>query len=172
MVIVSGATAPVASTRMCICPDTLAGMAELPVHDLPDTAVDVLRRRARAAGLPLSRYIGRELVALAGRRTADDAVVEFLESEGRDLAPQIDDDAVALVRRYDLSIEALDVLGRRARSAGVPLGEYARRELVRLARRSTVEDALLEFREVQERDPSPRLDMAEIAAAVRYARGE
>ncbi|MFG3614729.1 hypothetical protein [Nocardia sp. NPDC047654] len=147
-------------------------MAELPVHDLPDTAVDVLRRRARAAGIPLPRYLGRELVALALRRTADDTVVEFLESEGRDLAPEIDADAVALVRSYDLPIETLDVLGRRARSAGLPLGEYVRRELIRLARQSTVEDALLEFRELQEREPGLRLDMAEIAAAVRYARGE
>ncbi|MGK8523533.1 hypothetical protein ACRS6B_19180 [Nocardia asteroides] len=147
-------------------------MAEPPVHDLPDAAVDVLRRRARAAGLPLRRYIGRELAALAGRRTPDDTVVEFPQSEGRDLALPIDDDTVALVRRYDLPIEALDVLARRARSAGLPLREYVRRELVRLARRTTVDDALLEFREVRERDPGLRLDMAEIAAAVRYARGE
>jgi hypothetical protein len=147
-------------------------MAELPVHDLPDTVVDVLRRRARAAGLPLPRYLGRELVALALRRTADDTVVEFLESEGRDLAPEIDADAVALVRSYDLPIETLGVLGRRARSAGLPLGEYVRRELIRLGRQTTAEDALLEFREVQEREPGLRLDMAEIAAAVRYARGE
>jgi hypothetical protein len=147
-------------------------MAELPVHDLPDSAVDVLRRRARAAGLPLPRYLGRELVALALRRTADDTVVEFLESEGRDLAPEIDADAAALVRSYDLPIETLDVLGRRARSAGLPLGEYVRRELIRLGRQTTAEDALLEFREVQEREPGLRLDMAEIAAAVRYARGE
>ncbi|MEU1544667.1 hypothetical protein [Nocardia sp. NPDC005745] len=147
-------------------------MAELPVHDLPDAAVDVLRRRARAAGLPLPRYLGRELVALALRRTADDTVVEFLESEGRDLAPEIDADAAALVRSYDLPIETLDVLGRRARSAGLPLGEYVRRELTRLGRQTTAEDALLEFHEVQEREPGLRLDMAEIAAAVRYARGE
>ncbi|MBF6336171.1 hypothetical protein IU450_09775 [Nocardia abscessus] len=147
-------------------------MAELNVHDLPDATVDVLRRRARAAGLPLPQYVGRELDALARRRTADDTVVEFLESEGRDIAPEIDEDAVTLVRIYDLPIEALDVLGRRARCAGLPLGEYTRRELVRLARQTTVEDALLEFREVQEQAPDLRLDMAEIAAAVRYARGE
>ncbi|MGK8509420.1 hypothetical protein ACRS5S_15675 [Nocardia asiatica] len=147
-------------------------MAELPVHDLPDAAVDVLRRRARAAGLPLPQYAGRELAALARRRTADDTVVEFLESEGRDTTPEIGDDAVALVRDFDLPIEALDVLGRRARCAGLPLGEYARRELIRLARQNTVEDALLEFREAQEKMPDPQLDMAAIAAAVRYARGE
>ncbi|MFE7741928.1 hypothetical protein [Nocardia sp. NPDC057455] len=147
-------------------------MAELLVHDLPDTAADVLRRRARAAGLPLQQYLGRELVALALRRTPDDAVVGFLQSEGCDLAPEIDADAVALVRSYELPIEALDVLGRRARSAGLPLREYVRRELIRLARQSTVEDALLEFRELQEQEPGLRLDMAEIAAAVRYARGE
>ncbi|MFF7941345.1 hypothetical protein ACFZC5_16650 [Nocardia gamkensis] len=147
-------------------------MAELLVHDLPDTAVDVLGRRARAAGLPLPQYLGRELLALTLRRTPDDAVVEFLQSEGRDLTPEIDAGAVALVRSYDLPIEALDVLGRRARSAGLPLGEYVCRELIRFARQSTVEDALLEFREVQEREPGLRLDMAEIAAAVRYARGE
>ncbi|WP_280299884.1 hypothetical protein [Nocardia abscessus] len=147
-------------------------MAELHVNDLPDPAVDVLRRRARAAGLPLPDYIGRELVALARRRTADDTVVEFLESEGRDLGPEIDEDAVALVQSYDLPIEALGVLGRRARSAGFALGEYVRRELIRSARQATVDDALLEFREVQEQEPGLRLDMAEIATAVRYARGE
>ncbi|WP_159920113.1 MULTISPECIES: hypothetical protein [Nocardia] len=147
-------------------------MAEFHLNDLPDATVAVLRRRARSAELPLPDYIRRELVALARRRTADDTIVEFLESEGRDLAPEIGEDAVALVRSYDLPIEALGVLGRRARSAGVPLGEYVRRELVRLARHTTVEDALLEFGEVQEREPGLRLDMAEIAAAVRYARGE
>ncbi|WP_159838562.1 hypothetical protein [Nocardia sp. CY41] len=147
-------------------------MAEIHVNDLPKATVDVLHRRARAAGLPLPDYIGRELIALARRRTPDDTVVEFLESEGRDLAPDIDDDAVALVQSYGLPIDALGVLGRRARSAGLPLGQYVRRELNRTARQTTVEDALLEFREVREQNPGLQLDMAEIAAAVRYARGE
>ncbi|MGQ4596719.1 hypothetical protein [Nocardia sp. R6R-6] len=147
-------------------------MAELLVNDLPFATLDVLRRRARAARLPLSDHIRRELIALVGRRTADDTVVAFLESEGRDVEPEIDGDAVALVERYDLPIEVLGVLGRRARSAGLPLVEYLRRELVRLARQSTVDDALLEFREAQERDPALDIDMAAVAGAVRYARGE
>ncbi|WP_330229256.1 hypothetical protein OHA40_24660 [Nocardia sp. NBC_00508] len=147
-------------------------MAELHVNDLPDTTLDVLRRRARAAGLPLPEHIRQELIALARRRTADDTVVTFLESEGRDVEPEIDGDAVALVESYDLPIETLGVLGRRARSVGLPLGEYVRRELVRLTRQSSVDDALLEFREAQERDPALEVDMAAVAAAVRYARGE
>ncbi|MEU4341689.1 hypothetical protein AB0H00_10510 [Nocardia sp. NPDC023852] len=147
-------------------------MADLHVHDLPDSAIDVLRRRARAAGLPLPDYICRELIALARRRTSDDTVVEFLESEGHNLEPEIDGDAVALFEVYDLPIDVLGVFGRRARSAGLPLGQYVRHELVRLARQTTVDDALLEFREAQERDPGLDIDMAAVAAAVRYARGE
>lgn len=61
-----------------------------------------------------------ELVALARRRTADDTVVEFLESEGRDLIPEIEMDAVALIDTYDLPADALGTFSRRAYATGVP----------------------------------------------------
>ncbi|TQM31281.1 hypothetical protein [Nocardia bhagyanarayanae] len=140
----------------------------LAIDDLPADTAAVLRRRARAAELPVAAYLRAELVARVGARAPEDAVVEFLESEGRDTAPEIDADASALVTVYDLPAETLTVLGRRARAAGYPLGDYARRELIASARRSTVEDAMLEFGQVADHG----LDMAAVAAAVRYARGE
>ncbi|WP_431958082.1 hypothetical protein [Nocardia lijiangensis] len=140
----------------------------LAIDDLPADTAAVLRRRARAAELPVAEYLRAELVARARVRAPEDAVVEFLESEGRDTAPEIDGDASALVTIYDLPAETLTVLGRRARAAGYPLGDYARRELIASGRRRTVEDAMLEFEEVAD----PGMDMAAVADAVRYARGE
>ncbi|MEU4599953.1 hypothetical protein [Nocardia sp. NPDC023988] len=51
------------------------------------------------------------------------------------------------------------------------MSDYARRELIELARRSTVNDAMLAFREAMERDSGLVIDMEAAAAAVRYARG-
>ncbi|GAA5084595.1 hypothetical protein [Nocardia iowensis] len=147
-------------------------MADLPVNDLPDADVAVLRRRAAAAGLPLLRYVREELVAMARRRTADDTVVEFLESEGRDLIPDIEMDAVALIDTYDLPADALGAFSRRAYATGVPLGDYVRQALITSARRSTFDDVMLEFHEAQQRDPSLNIDMEAVAASARYARGE
>ncbi|WP_431972054.1 hypothetical protein [Nocardia sp. bgisy134] len=140
----------------------------LAIDDLPADTAAVLRRRARAAELPVADYLRAELVARARMRTPEDSVVEFLESEGRDVTPAIDPDASALVTTYDLPAETLSVLGRRAHAAGYALGDFARRELIASARRTTAEDAMLEFREVAD----PDMDMAAVAAAVRYARGE
>ncbi|MEU2251699.1 hypothetical protein [Nocardia xishanensis] len=140
----------------------------LAIDDLPAEAAAVLRRRARAAELPVADYLRAELVARARMRTPEDSVVEFLASEGRDAMPEIDGDASALVTIYDLPAETLTVLGRRAHAAGHALGDYARRELIASARRATVDDAMLEFGEVAD----PEMDMAAVAAAVRYARGE
>ncbi|NKX90918.1 hypothetical protein [Nocardia coubleae] len=53
----------------------------------------------------------------------------------------------------------------------MPLSDYARRELIALGRRSTVDDAMLEFREAMEWDPGLVIDMEAVAASVRYARG-
>ncbi|MFI6041373.1 hypothetical protein ACIA8C_07040 [Nocardia sp. NPDC051321] len=147
-------------------------MADLHVNDLPEPDVAVLRRRARAAGLPLLGYVRQELLALADRRCADDTVVEFLESEGRELIPEIDTAAIALIEIYDLPAEALRTFGRRAFATGLPLSDYVRQALITSARRSTFDDVMLEFHEAQDRDPNLNLDMESIAASVRYARGE
>ncbi|AFU04341.1 hypothetical protein [Nocardia brasiliensis] len=147
-------------------------MADLAVHDLPDAARTVLRRRAAAAGLPLTIYLRAELIALAERRSSDDTVVEFLESEGRDLTPEIDAAAVALVDTYDLPAATLATFGRRAHAADLPLGAYVRRALIVSARRATVDDAILEFRELQDENPALDFDLAALADSVRYARGE
>ncbi|PXX64195.1 hypothetical protein DFR70_105380 [Nocardia tenerifensis] len=147
-------------------------MADLTVNDLPDADLTVLRRRARAAGLPLLGYLRAELIALARARCADDTIVEFLEAEGREFIPEIDAAAVALLDVYDLPADALAAFGRRAYATGQPLGDYVRRSLISSARRSTFDDAMLEFQEVQDRDPSLNLDVEAVAASVRYARGE
>ncbi|MEU0875148.1 hypothetical protein [Nocardia brasiliensis] len=147
-------------------------MADLAVPDLPDAARTVLRRRADAAGLPLTTYLRAELIALADRRSSDDTVVEFLESEGRDLTPELDAAAVALVDTYDLPAATLATFGRRAHAADLPLGAYVRRALIASARRTTVEDAMLEFRELRDENPALTFDPAALADAVRYARGE
>lgn len=147
-------------------------MADLHVNDLPDADVAVLRRRARAAGVPLLGYVREELIALARRRSADDTIVEFLESEGRELIPEIDAAAVALFDIYDLPADALAIFGRRAYATGQPLSDYVRQALITSARRSTFDDVMLEFREAQDRDPSLNIDLESVAASVRYARGE
>ncbi|WP_330249507.1 hypothetical protein OG874_24665 [Nocardia sp. NBC_00565] len=147
-------------------------MAQIQVSDLPTDTVEVFRRRARAAATPLEIYVRQELIALARRRTSVDTIVEFLESQGRDLTPEFDLDALTLIQVYDLPADALGMLGRRARAAETPLGQYMRAELVKLARRGSVLDSMLEFRELQEQEPTLELDMGAIAASVRYARGE
>lgn len=147
-------------------------MALLEIEDLPTTTFDVLRRRARAAGLPAREYVRRELTALAERRVPMDAVVEFLAEE-RPAHPgaHIDAGALALINVYDLPAEAWSVFTGRAAAAGMPLSEYVRQELVTSARRSTVDDAIFEIREVMEKNPDLDIDMEAVAASVRYARG-
>ncbi|MFI6999727.1 hypothetical protein [Nocardia sp. NPDC050175] len=147
-------------------------MADLHVNDLPDADVAVLRRRARAAGLPLLGYLREELIALANRRSADDTVVDFLESEGHELIPEIDTAAIALIDIYDLPADTLATFGRRAYATGHPLSDYVRHALITSARRSTFDDVMLEFREAQDRDPSLNIDLESVAVSVRYARGE
>ncbi|MEV6340760.1 hypothetical protein AB0M12_39345 [Nocardia vinacea] len=146
-------------------------MAQLQVSDLPTDAVAVFRRRARIAGISIEAQVRQELIAMARRRTSVDTIVEFLEAQGRDLTPQFDSDAVTLIQVYDLPADALGMFGRRARAAELPLGAYVRRELLAIARRGGISDAVLEFQEAQEEDPTLELDMDAIAAAVRYARG-
>ncbi|MEU0500353.1 hypothetical protein [Nocardia sp. NPDC005998] len=146
-------------------------MAQLRVSDLPTDAVAVFRRRARAAGIAVEDVVRQELIAMARRRTSVDTIVEFLESQGRDLTPAFDSAALTLIQVYDLPADVLGMFGRRARAAELPLGAFVRRELLAVARRGGVPDAILEFQEAQEDDPTLELDMEAIAAAVRYARG-
>ncbi|WP_433201727.1 hypothetical protein ACQP1G_10830 [Nocardia sp. CA-107356] len=146
-------------------------MAQLRVSDLPTDAVAVFRRRARAAGIAIEDVVRQELIAMARRRTSVDAIVEFLESQGRDLTPAFDSDALTLIQVYDLPADVLGMFGRRARAAELPLGAFVRRELLAVARRGGVSDAILEIQEAQDDDPTLELDMEAIAAAVRYARG-
>jgi len=147
-------------------------MALLEIEALPTTTSDVLRRRARAAGLPVREYVRRELTALARRRVPLDAVVEFLTEErpGHPGA-HIDAGALALINVYELSAEAWSVFTGRAAAAGMTLSEYVRQELVASARRGTVDDATLEIREAMEKNPNLDSDMEAVVASVRYARG-
>lgn len=151
---------------------TVSDMALIEIEDLPAATDAVFRRRARAAGLPVLEYVRRELIALAGRRVPLDAVVDFLvEERPGHPGPEIDSGATALLDVYDLPAEAWSVFTGRAAAAGMPLSDYARRELIALAQRSTVDDAMLEFREAMEREPGLVIDMEAVAASVRYARG-
>ncbi|WP_433732868.1 hypothetical protein ACQP0C_11185 [Nocardia sp. CA-129566] len=146
-------------------------MAQLRVSDLPTDAVAVFRRRARAAGIAVEDVVRQELIAMARRRTSVDTIVEFLESQGRDLTPAFDSAALTLIQVYDLPADVLGMFGRRARAAELPLGAFVRRELLAVARRGGVSEAILEFQDAQEDDPTLELDTEAIATAVRYARG-
>ncbi|MEU6563750.1 hypothetical protein [Nocardia nova] len=147
-------------------------MALIDIEDLPATTSDVLRRRARAAGLPVRQYVRRELSALANRRAPIDAVVRFLADERPErLDAGVDAGAPALINLYDLPSEAWSVFTMRAAAAGMPLSEYVRQELITSARRRTVDDAVLEIREVVENSPGLELDMDDVIESVRYARG-
>ncbi|WP_054814472.1 hypothetical protein [Nocardia arizonensis] len=147
-------------------------MPRIEIEDLPVDSADVLRRRARVAGMPVTEYLRAELIARARTRVPDDAVVEFLATQGRELCCEWDADAVALVDTYDLPVEALDRYGRRAGATGLSLGEYVRGQLISLARRTSVDDALEEFREARRRDPNLVVDMEAIEASIRYVHGE
>ncbi|MGW5753704.1 hypothetical protein [Nocardia rhamnosiphila] len=147
-------------------------MALIDIEDLPTTTSDVLRRRARAAGLPVRQYVRRELLTLAGRRVPIDAVVQFLADE-RPERPraEVDAGALALISIYELPSQAWSVLNARAAAAGMPLSEYLRQELIASARRSTVDDAVIEIREIVDNTPGLELDMEAVIESVRYARG-
>ncbi|WP_216893802.1 hypothetical protein [Nocardia alni] len=144
-------------------------MTRIDIEDLPAATVDVLRRRAQAGGRSTVAQIRSELIELARRPVAIDAVVDFLESE-RPVNLEVDTDAVALIRVYGLPMEAVSVLVRRAGASGVPIADYVRTELITLARRGSERDALLEFEEATRQNPNLDLNMDAIAASVRYAR--
>ncbi|WP_336084914.1 hypothetical protein [Nocardia sp. SSK8] len=123
-------------------------MALIDIDDLPAPTSTVLRRRARAAGLPVRQYVSRELTALANRRAPIDGVVRFLADErpGYPTA-EVDSAALALIETYDLPSETWSVFS------------------------STIDDALLEIREAVADDPTLSLDMGAVAASIRYVRG-
>lgn len=148
-------------------------MAKIRIEDLPSSVGRVLGRRARAGGVSLTEQVGLELVTLAKQRVPIDSVVRALETDSnRSVRPEVDDDAIALVQIYSLPADALTVWGRRAFAAGLSLTEYVLQELVVLARRPTIEDVVLEFREAQAADPSIKFDMESIVHSARYARAQ
>lgn len=152
---------------------SVTGMALLEIDDLPVETAAVLRRRADATGLPVREHLRRELIALAARRVPIDAVVDFLRAERPERpGPQIDTGAMALIDIYDLPADAWSVFSARAAAAGLPLGEYVRKELITLARRRTVDDSILEIREALGGEPDRDGASAALAASIRYARGE
>ncbi|MFJ9370767.1 hypothetical protein ACIRRA_41000 [Nocardia sp. NPDC101769] len=148
-------------------------MAMIVIDDLPALTANVLRRRARAAGLSVVAYIREELIQLARTRVPMDAVVEFLAAErpGHPIA-EIDADAMALIHDYELSAEIWSVFTHRAGAAGMSLSGYVRHELIASARRTTIDDVVLEFLEVQEQNPGLLIDMDAVLTAARYARAE
>ncbi|MBF6170397.1 hypothetical protein [Nocardia blacklockiae] len=147
-------------------------MSRIEIEDLPADTAEVLRRRARYAGLPVLEYVRNELTGLAGRRVPLDSVVEFLESERPEHpTPMLDEGAMALIHTYDLPADAWSVLSRRAAAAGAPLGDYVRQELIKLARRSTLDESMQEFRDFLASDPNSDLDLAAVEDTLRYVRG-
>ncbi|MFI1919104.1 hypothetical protein [Nocardia sp. NPDC020380] len=148
-------------------------MTTMAIDDLPAPAADVLRRRARAAGTSTAALIREELISLARTRVPVDAVVEFLESERPNHPmPEIDSEAMALIHTYDLPMDAWSTFRRRAAAARIPLTAYVRQELLTVARRTTMQDVILEFEELQQLNPGLRLDMDAIIASARDARAE
>ncbi|AVH24283.1 hypothetical protein [Nocardia cyriacigeorgica] len=147
-------------------------MALIDIEDLPATTSSVLRRRAHAAGVPVRQYVRRELAALAARQAPIDAVVRFLaEERPEQAAAEVDAGALALINVYNVPSEVWSVFNARAAAAGMPLSDYVREELITSARRSTVDDAVLEIREVMGHSADLHLDMEAVVASVRYARG-
>lgn len=139
------------------------------IDELPAAATDVLRRRAEAAAVPMWTQVRRELIALARRRAPIDDVVDFLRAQRPGWAGSGDPSAV---REYELPVDVRDVLTDRAHAAGLPADEYVHNELARYLRRGSVRDSILEFREVLGGDETRAGELAEISAAIRYARGE
>lgn len=139
------------------------------IDDLPVAATEVLRRRADAAGVSVWTQLRRELIALGRRPAPSDAIVEFLRAERPGWAGAR---APSAVLEYDLPPDVRAVFDDRALAAGLPVQEYVHNELAVYLRRPTVRDSILEFREVLGGDESRAGELAEITAAIRYARGE
>lgn len=148
-------------------------MAKIGIEDLPLGVSRVLGRRARAAGVSLPDQIRLELVTLANQRVPIDSVVHALESDlNQGIRRDVDNDAIALVQVYGLPVDTLTVWDRRAFAAGLSVSEYVLYELGVMARRTTVDDVILEFQEAQAVDPSMEIDMDAVVDSVRYARAQ
>jgi len=67
-------------------------VATIQVRDLPESAYEVLRLRARRAGQSIQAYMRGQLIALAARQTKEEAVAaieEILRTAGPvDASPQ------------------------------------------------------------------------------------
>ncbi|MBB5915856.1 hypothetical protein BJY24_004768 [Nocardia transvalensis] len=147
-------------------------MSRIDIEDLPADTAAVLRRRAAYADLPVEEYVHHELTALSSRRVPIDSVVEFLEAERPDHpAPAVDEGAMSLIETYRLPADTWSVLGRRAAASGMPLGDYVRQELISMARRSSLDESMQEFREALKQDPSLDIDLSAVEETLRYVRG-
>ncbi|MFI5500990.1 hypothetical protein ACIA5E_18180 [Nocardia asteroides] len=147
-------------------------MVLIDIEDLPTTTLTVWRRRARAAGVPVRQYVRRELAASAARQAPIDAVVRFLAEERPEHSvAEFDVGSLALINVYNLPTEGWSVCNAPAAAAGMPLSDCVREELITSARRSTVDDAVLEICEAMSNDPDLHLDLDAVIASVCYARG-
>jgi hypothetical protein len=54
-----------------------SAVATVQVRELPEESYEVLRRRARRAGMSLQAYMREQLVALAGRPTKQEAIEQI-----------------------------------------------------------------------------------------------
>lgn len=148
-------------------------MVSVLVEDLPPATSDFLHRRARRSGAhSVAEHVRHELIVMAGEPDPVDRVVQLLE---RDRAhppqPEIDPDAVVLADAYRLPADVWGSLCRRAAASRLPVSDYVRGELVRLARHPTIDDAMWELGEIQAADPGLEIDLDEVHQAMRYARG-
>ncbi|QIS13594.1 hypothetical protein [Nocardia arthritidis] len=115
--------------------------------------------------------VRQELITLARRRVPVDNVVDFIEqNSARTPQAEIDEDVTALIRVYELPVDAWNRLCLRAAVSGVPVSDYVRHEIIVLSRQVTLDDVMLEFVEAQDADPSLDIDIEAVLAATRYAR--
>ncbi|GEL26060.1 hypothetical protein PSU4_50140 [Pseudonocardia sulfidoxydans NBRC 16205] len=144
------------------------------VENLPRETADFLHRRTRRAGAgSVAEHVRHELITLARERAPIDNVVELAaEPDARPLPrPEVDHDAAILRSAYALPDDVWDVLCLRAAATGVPVSDYVHDELIALSRRTTIDDVMWEFGEVQAADPSLDIDFDAVLKAARYARG-
>jgi hypothetical protein len=147
-------------------------MVSIASEDLPQAAVDLFARRARAAGVSsVTEQLRHEFIILAKRHIPLDNVIECIVMSGRTVPqPRIDDDASEFARVFRLPDETWGVLCLRAAVSGLPVSDYLRREITALARRVTIHDVMWEFVELQDTYPGLDIDIEAVLAATRYAR--
>ncbi|MFE3545846.1 hypothetical protein ACFXK0_23035 [Nocardia sp. NPDC059177] len=144
-------------------------MASLLLEDLPQAVTALFARRARHAGSTITEQVRAELIRIAERPVAIDAVVRFVEQH-RAPAPVIDAHATALTTVYSLPANTWQVLCRRAAASAQPVSDYVRHELVVAARNPTLDDVRAEFLDLQNANPDLPIDIDAVLASARYAR--